>query len=327
MERNKSPYSHGMIFDKIELPHTVTTFFQQRNKFVRGLPSYEQIEGREPYLPEEVKEDTMFSKFNYEKYPISNLDFDDSMRAEGHAIDLASVFTRNRPRDISKVSRDYMLIGFTKPIRIGFKIENKTNSAVYVKRPSIERIFGSCLYSLLSCNQCQDFVFNNYSFVEKEISGTHLDNENKRILTKRHKFVDSAIRLATLDDFMSISDLERVSGPKNTLSNILVQYDGSMEAFDFNTILQPYVKFKKNPFLEQLREMKIDISEKREEEISSDEAKRLNYTLEKKKPLFNALVNLMDRVPYMKERVEEQGYDSVKEYFKHSREKLKAKIK
>lgn len=326
MEKNQSPHSPGMNLKRIELPEAVITYFQQRGRFIRGLPSYEQIEGRNPLLPEEIEENLRFGIFIYETYPVNNNTSENVQKAECYARETVSTFTRNKPREISKLSREYMLMGYTRPIRINFLMDKKIQSAVYVKKPSIERIFGMYLYNFLSGSPSQDYLFNNYTFLEKEISGVHLDDENKQALSSKPRFKESAIRLATLDDFMAISDLERKSGPKNALTNILVQYDGSITAFDFNTVLQPFVEFTRSPFLDRLREMGIDIPKRLEKQITAEEALRINHVINQHRACFESIVELIDKVPYMKSRIEEKGYKSAKKYFKDALYKLRRKI-
>lgn len=316
-----------MNLRKIELPQPVVTFFQQRGQFIRGLPSYEQIEGRNPLLPEEIKENIRFGIFLHETYPVENKSQENTEKAEEYALDIASTFTRNKPSTLSKLSRTYMLTGYTCPIELKFLIDNEIKSAIYIKKPSVERIFGSYLYNLISGNTPQDCIFNNYSFVERQIPGVHLDDSNKHELSKRPRFIESAVRLATIDEFMEISDLERKAGPANTLTNILVQYDGTLAAFDFDTLLQPYVTFTKSPFLDRLREMNIEVPEKLEKQIQRDEAQRINQVICKHRGCFEGIIELMDKVPYMKSRLEEKGYKSAKRYFKMSLDKIRSKMK
>ncbi len=326
MKNSNFYLSRSTNSEKINLPKEVITYFQQRGHFVRDFPSYEQVRGRDGELPIEINNSIMFGEFPDSTYPIKNRLPRDQRKAEEYSLNIVSLFTRNNPRSISKLERDYMLFGCSKPIRIRSLLDKKIKSSIYVKKPSIERLFGINLYNFLSGKEKQDYIFNNYSFVEREISGGHIDQENKSNISKRERFKESAIRLATLDDFMSISDLDKQDGPNDSLSNILIKSDGSIIAFDFNTILQPYIKYEQSPLLDRLREMKIDIPINLEREIASDEARRICYTIHQNKNCFNKIVRLIDKVPYMRSRLEEGGYESAEEYFEESTSRLKERI-
>ena len=315
MTTETSPYSPGIVQERISLAEPVITYFQQRGMFIRSLSSYEQIRGRDSAMPIEIMEDWRFGKYVEDSYPLENASEEAKKKAEKHSQELLSRFTRNNPSQISKIKRDFMISGLTLPIRLNALIDREIKATVYVKKPSTERIFGVLLYNLLSGHPPQDFIFNCYSFVERAVLGEHLGDENFRRLIHRPKFKESIVRLSELDDLLSINDLDRRSGINNSFPNILFSYDGEAYAFDFNTILQPEVEGR-STLVETMREAGVDITSKFEKQIRREESLCLNARIHKNRPCFESIVKLIDSIPYMQDRIQEKGYHSAKEFFK-----------
>ena len=325
MPKEISPGSPGIIQSKINLPEPVLTFFQQRGLFVRGLASYEQIVGRSPILPETVIEEWRTGTYEQDSYVIKNSSPEGQQRAEEHASEILARFMKNSASQIKRVNRAYMISGMTLPIRITGQVDRDTITTVYVKKPSVERIFGVLIYNLLSGHVQQEFLFNNYSFVERAITGEHLSQRNFRKMTQRPNFRESLIRLAELDDFVSINDLERKGGVGNIFPNFLVASNGEISAFDFNTILQPEIQ-ERSPLVEVMRAEGVDIPSRYEKQIRADEARCLNARVYTNRHIFDGIVKLIDAIPYMSERIKEKGYRSAKDFFRKRTELLKRDI-
>lgn len=323
MAQETSPHSSGLRLKRIDLPEPIIVYFQKRGRFVRNLPSYEQIEGRNAVIPDTARKELFLDIFIVETYPVDNQDDESRIRAESRALELLSIFTRSKKPSISKLSRTYMLTGYTKPIKISCLLDKKADISVYVKKPSTERIFGMLLYNLLSGNPEQDYIFNNYSFVERGIFGEHLNDFNKKGILMRQRFRESIVRLAELDDFISINDLERRIGPKNAFGNFLVGYDGNVVAFDFNTLFQPETGKQKSPLVDAVRAAGIDIQSEFEGRIRDDEARRIRGRVNENRRAFERIAELIDGVPYMIDRINEKGYKSAEQYFKIKLSKLR----
>ena len=327
MEKEKSPFSPGMNLRKRDIPEKVITYFQQRGKFVKSLPSYEQVERRNPIIPEEIKDPERLGMFLEDTYPVINKTLEAKEKADNYAREVIAKFTRNKCKGISKISRTYMLTGYTRPIRATCLIDKETKVSIYVKKPSIERIFGMALYNLLSGNLEQDYIFNGYAFVESEIPGVHPSDINKKHILSRPNLAESLVRLAVLDEFLSINDLERRGGENKLFVNILVQYDGNVAAFDFNTILQPEADNKTSPLLQAFREYGLNIPANLEKAVRIDEARKINARIYGNHKTFKNIIDLADSIPYMRRRVQEKGYKSIENYFKRSTDRLKYKFK
>src|SRR3989344_6106954 len=235
MTYSKSPKSHSRTLKKIHLPNEIKTFFSQRRKFIKGLPSYEQIEGTSP-----ENHDHCFD-FNYghpipiqETHPVNNRETSAYELSQKKAKDLLHLFFHAPRNNIAEPFREYMLTGGTKPIRISTHIE-KDGRRVYVKLPSVERIIGLSLYNLISDKPPINFLFSEYVFIEDSVQGRHIDKDHIQYFQRLHKLPESLVRLTIQDKFLGINDLDRtVDLPerKNLLVNLLVQSNGDIVAFD-----------------------------------------------------------------------------------------------
>lgn len=311
-----SPHSPGLSLRRIDLPEPVIVYFQKRGMYIKSLPSYEQIEGRDPMIPDSKRNPDNPNYFLVETCPVENASEEARLKAENHATELLSTFTRNPIRSFSKISRTYMLNGLTKPIRVSGVLDTKVKNTIYVKKPSIERIFGIALYNLLAGLAPQDYIFNNYSFIERGIEGEHVCPETLKQAVKRKNFLESLVRLSTLDEFLSITDLDKDIGPKGCFDNFLVQYDGTCIAFDFNTIFEPGFDTTNRSLLNKLKGLGVAIPPKLEQDTRADEARKIIARLNRHSSIFEGLISLIDKVPYMKERFKESGFKSAEAFFK-----------
>jgi len=326
-QNNISPSYPGIHLARIDIPKKITTYFQQRGLFVLSLPGYEQIEGKNNES-REIIESGNIPLERTEPYPLRNKEDLDRQEAEVSCFELLGRFAKESPRHFTRLTRDYMILGNTLPIKVQAYINGKIKLGVYVKKPNIPRIFGASLYNLLSGNnQLQDFMFNRYSFIEREIVGNHISDINKKSVTKRPLFKESVIRLATLDDFMLINDLGRNVGPINCFDNFIVQSDGICIAFDFNRLLDNPCMYPAHvPFLDLIRSQKIDIPRIMEKQVRSDEARRILWRIHKNQHSFDHLVDLIDQSDELLKHLKEAGYKSAKEFFEYRRRFLISQV-
>ena len=314
---NLSPCSPGIHLKRIDLPSQIVNYYQQRGLFVRGLPGYEQIEGKDSTVEQTIAERGS-ELLKQHTYPVENSKREDQLEAEKEAKELIACFTRGSIRHLTQIKRDYMILGNTLPIRVQADQDKTYKTILFVKKPNLFRIFGASLYNILSGNlPMQDFIFNCYSFVEREIEGQHLDLANKKELEKRPLFKESAVRLALLDDFLFINDLARTIGPKRCMDNIIVKYDGTLMAFDFEKLFEnPFRYIQRITPLEVLREMGIDISEKFEKQTRHEEARKILSRLERNKHALEGLCKLWSYSPEMVNRFQQGGFKSSENFFK-----------
>lgn len=328
MDYRRSPESPNRNLKKIELPKEIKTFFSKRGKFIRGLPSYEQVEGQFPNNHDE------FFDFEYgfplplrESCAVNNLDSENYDRAQKHTKNLLSLFFQENEKEISAPERKYMLTGGTKPIRIASEIAGK-DLRIYAKLPSVERIAGLSIYNIIAENEPINFMFSEYIFVEDSVKGRHLDHENLRFIQEIKNLPEKIIRLNLQDQFIGINDLNRnidLPNKPGNLANILIQNTGHCVAFDvdcaFNWEFPPY------NLVDLFRDRGISISSDLERRITSEEAQRISQKIHgKKKKPYQKILKLLGKIPSLNERFEEIGYKSAKEYFKSKESWLKSKF-
>ncbi len=319
MDYKNSPQSPGRIFDKIDLPVKIINHYAQRGKFIRGLPSYEQIEGREPNeLPDYIMDKYTREIPEVESFPVTNKKKEYEQKAEFYAKGLISDFYKASQNSISIFGRTYMLFGRTQPIRIDAKIGHE-KKVLFAKCPSVERIVGLSLYNMLSEQDPIDFTFSEYVFVEEEVRGLHPDEENDKILLKIPRLAESIAKLKVLDDFLSICDFDVYRTPrgstKKSLVNVMVRTDGTASAFDLDCIFEH--TFPPYNLVELFRERGIKIDQGLEHLIRGEEKQRILHAIkvQSSKP-YRKLIKMMDQVPYLKERFKGTGFNSAEEFFK-----------
>lgn len=312
-----SPCSPGIHLKRIDIPQSIVTYYQQRGLFVRGLPGYEQIEGKESTVEQTIADKSQ-ELGELHTYPVENSRKEDQLKAEEESRDLIACFTRGNPRHITQVKRDYMILGNTLPIKVQAYQDKTYKTVLFVKKPNIFRIFGASFYNILSGNlPMQDFIFNCYSFVEREIEGQHLDTANKKAIEQKTLFKESSVRLALLDDFIFINDLARTVGPKKCMDNIIIKYDGTLMAFDFEKLFEnPFKYLQRITLLEVLRDKGLDVSIKFEKQTRQEEARKILSRMERNKHTLGGLCKLLNHSPEMVDRFQQGGFKSAEAFFK-----------
>lgn len=317
MTYSKSPRSKGKILRKIDLPVELKAFFGQRNKFIRGLPSYEQIEGRDPEDHNQNFDWTYgFPTPLQETCPVNNTNPDSYKNAQTRTKELLSLFFGINSGGIAEPIREYMLTGGTKPIRVSTHLE-KQGRKVYVKLPSVERIIGLSLYNLISDHHPIDFLFSEYVFVEDSVPGRHIDEENIKYFQRLPKLPESIVRLAVQDRFLGLNDLDRtvdLPGRKNALVNLLVQSEGEAVAFDVDCA------FSKNTteydLVQKARESGIDIPTDLEKRVERDEANRILHKIHvTSNKRYEGYIHLMERIDSLRTQLEQMGFKNPRKYF------------
>jgi len=317
MNYSKSPRSNSRKLTKIDLPEELKTFFGKRRKFIRGLPSYEQIEGSNP----ENHDHCFNNAYGYpiplrETHLVNNQEEGEYHQAQAKTLELLHLFFGIPQHKITEPLREYMLTGGTKPIRVSTEIE-KREKRVYVKLPSVERIMGLSLYNLVNENNNVDFLFSEYVFVEDSVSGRHIDQESKRYFQRLANLASSVVKLAVQDEFIGLNDLDRsidLIGRENTLVNLLVKPDGEITAFDVDCAFT--TKFHEYDLVKVARENGIDIPDNLEKTVKKQEARRINQVISMtSKRKYNEFIRLMDQIELLRAQFKEVGFNSARDYF------------
>lgn len=327
MTYSRSPESPNRRLRKIELPEEIKTFFAKRSKFVRGIPSYEQIEGVNPENHEQC--------FDYiyghpipivETHPVNNTDKEEYRKAQERTKELLKLFFGVHQADISEPLREYMLTGGTKPIRVTTHISEKWKR-MYVKLPSIERIIGLSLYNLISGKPPIDFLFSEYVFVEDSVPGRHIDDTNISYFQRLERLGRGIIEARTQDRFLGINDLDREvdlpNSPRN-LVNLLVQSDGDIALFDVDCAFTKSVP--SYDLVDLLRKRGIIISPEMEKKAEKEEARRILKIIRgTSRKAYEKFVELMDKIPFLIEQFSKIGFKSARVYFDEKEKWLSSK--
>lgn len=330
MTYSRSPRSHGRALKKIELPGELKTFFGKKGKFIRGLPSYEQIEGTHP----QDHRHCFSTKYGFpeplqETHPVNNVEIRVYEQAQERTRDLLHLFFHISPKHIAEPLREYMLTGGTKPIRVSTHIIQdgiKAGRRVYVKLPSIERVIGLSLYNLISNKPPIDFLFSEYVFVEDSVPGRHMDKGSMKYFQRLPKLPESLVRLAVQDKFIGINDLDRtidLPDKENSLVNLLVQSDGEVVAFDVDCA---FTKQETDyDLVEKARDDGVEIPKEMERRVSKDEARKIKHIIDTTSyKRFNEFIALMDKITSLREQFRSIGFNNARAYFLEREKWLKS---
>jgi hypothetical protein len=329
MTYSRSPESPNRKLKKIELPKEIKIFFAQRGKFLRGLPSYEQIEGKDP----ENHDDAFDWTYGYglplvETRAVNNKNSDIYAQSQRRAKDLAKVLFGVSNSEIAEPLREYMLTGGTKPIKVTTTVQEKERK-VYVKMPSVERIVGLTLYNMISGNEPIDFVFSEYVFAENSVSGIHIDKTNISYMQRLKELGRSIIRARVIDNFLGINDLDRevnLREKPEMLANLLVQSDGQIKLFDVDcAFTRPFPEYN---LVEIARKKEITITEKDEIDIEKDEAKRINHIINTtSKRTYRKFIEAIAKIESLRKQFKKIGFKTPEDYFDEKERWLNSKIK
>lgn len=318
MEYRRSPESPNRKLKKIELPKEIRNYFAQRGKFLRGLPSYEQIEGQHPEDHEQYFDFTYgFPRPLKEAHPVNNFKEDSYQRAQNHSKILLKSFFNDSNNNIRSPRRDYMLTGGTKPVRITSEISGKSRR-VFAKLPSVERIIGLSLYNLICNHDPVDFLFSEYIFVEDFVKGDHLDRHNIRYHQSMERLSEEVVRLSIQDKFLGITDLDRsidlIDRPE-MLANIIIQPDGNCVAFDVDCIfMKPFPDYN---LPDLFRDRGIEIPENLERRVIKEESASIAHKIHgKSRRAYENFIGLIDKIPMLSSQFRAMGFKSAREYFR-----------
>ncbi|MGV8131019.1 MAG: hypothetical protein ACP5N7_02860 [Candidatus Pacearchaeota archaeon] len=333
MSYSRSPKSNNRTLTKIDLPDEIKAHYSKRRKFIRGLPSYQQIEGINP-------EDHSGS-FDYtygfpipkeETRLVNNTSPEDYKSAQQQTIDLLHLFFATPQSHVAEPVREYMLTGGTKPIRVSTHLKeggNKFGKRVYVKLPSVERIIGLSLYNLISGKYPVDFLFSEYVFIEDSVPGRHIDRDNIQYFQRLQNLPYSLVRLAVQDKFLGLHDLDRtvdLPGKRSSLVNLLVQSEGEVVAFDVDcAFTTAEVRYS---LVDKAREQGIIIPEAVEKNISREEARRIMHIINVVSPKpYQRFISLIDKIALLREQFERIGFKEANKYFREREKWLKSMAK
>ena len=286
-------------------------FFDRQYYQNEGLPTYSRIVGENPLpIPDELRDQRGYLK---EKYMVRNATRSDREDAEECVKRVFAHMLMQDPDNVSNIERHYMLLGATMPIRLEATVGRHMRYVFYVKRPNIARIFGKVLYNFLSGLEEQDFLFSDGIYIERDVDGYHPDKNTRAHLQNHGTFVPSLVRLAALDELLSINDLTEVRGENEQYVNIITTAANKAAAFDFDLLFKPDSHEPK--LIEFMRRRQWRIRPSLEREVLAAERAEIRGRILRYENDFYALVQLMDDVPELVDRIRHFGQESFQQYF------------
>ena len=129
--------------------------------------------------------------------------------------------------------RKLMLNGATYPIRINFKKDELITETIYVKKPDTNRLIGWFLYNLISDTPPTKFGFNEKIFLEQEISGYTLQQEDDDMLLVLPEYKEGIGKAAARAEFLGL--YEDVLAERNRI----IDNNYATRLFDFDAIFEP----------------------------------------------------------------------------------------
>lgn len=296
--------------ERIELPNELITFYKSRGVFVSCLPSYEQIQGKGANEPAPAIYDKNGDPIVWTA-SIENTERKDRIESLKKAELAGRLFFGRKYFSLARVvSRQYMLNGSTKPIRLEFLLSGSKEKTLYVKKPDLLRVLGKDLYNRLSGNKPLEFKFNEYVFIVKEAEGNLLNQKNKSYFVNSETFADNLVRLGVLDDFISINDL----GSRGGQRNLIVNNKGNISVIDFDSL------FANTYFATAMDNFRFNFGvkflEQRIEEVARDEKLRIKKRFAQNSNYLEKLIKMMSKIRPLNKIVKESyGDKTVRHYF------------
>ncbi len=182
-----------------------------------------------------------------------------------------------------------MVNGATFPLKIDYTTKGFSEKTLYAKKPNTNRLIGHFLHNIISDTRIK-IGYNEELFVEEEVPGTILLEENDQLLYIMPEYQKSIGKAAARSEFLGLHD---VSHPRNRLINKTHETN----LFDFDNIFEPTTKTSKlNPLIklyhnqEKLTPIMIQSYREEKKEIARRIITHKNIVYE----FMNAVDNLFD---------------------------------
>ncbi len=190
---------------------------------------------------------------------------------------------------IDTIRKAYM-VASTLPIKVNFSRGGKEfRKAVFVKKPSQNRILGLFIYNMVSGAEPTRFAFNDSILVEEEVSGTILPLMDENKLLNLSEYREGLLRAAAQLDFLQLA----YDAAKKC--NRIVGERYMTKFFDFDNLFVPKTeehKYSKFNYILNKYFNRIDIKSKRSIEIVMDEKHRIFRRIEENPRLFFEFVRI-----------------------------------
>ena len=303
--KDRSPDDTGAL-----LPVKLLEFFKKRPSLGSYIPltvhgkedlsiSYCEVAGANTDESEDIHDiptkkrslDMIFDDEDDEaplEIPFTNLDVKSKMLAD----DISKQVIRAIYDDgnhIDSIKKAYM-IASTLPIKVNFsKSGKKSRKAVFVKRPSQNRILGLFIYNMVSGAEPTRFAFNDLILVEEEVSGTILSVMDESKLLRLDAYKEGILRASVQLDFLQLA---YDAAKKN---NRIVGEGYMTKFFDFDNLFVPKTdnyKYSKYNYIINKYFNHMDTSSDKALDVIFDEQYRILRRVEENPRLFFEFVRI-----------------------------------
>lgn len=133
----------------------------------------------------------------------------------------------------TKIERKMMLNGMTLPIKINLLEDELITETIYIKKPDTNRLIGWFFYNLIQNEQKTIFGYNEKIFVEQEVRGHTLLQEDEELFLVLQEYKIGAGKAAAQAEFLGLY------GDVVAERNRIVDDRYNTLLFDFDAILEP----------------------------------------------------------------------------------------
>ncbi len=295
---DRSPGDTGAL-----LPLKLVEFFKKRPTTGCYVPqflgkdtemplSYCGVLGEDAEQPPEERQKTSLEVFFDEEqepteFPFTNLDPTSKRNADSIAKKvISSIYCTEAGKNIGDINKAYMINTRTTPIKVNFSVNGKTaRRALFVKRPSKNRILGLFIYNIISGVDPIHFAFNDSLLAEQEVPGTLLYLMDESKLLRIPSYGEGVLRAAVHADFLAL--YHDVAYTTNRI--VGSQYKTIL--FDFDNLFYPEEPSKFNYLLDKYYN-KINMRAEKSFDIIRDEQYSVLKRVEENHDLFFSFVKL-----------------------------------
>jgi len=233
-----------------KFPEGLCAFFQSRHMHYVVIPknsqtrevTYKNIEGSESKdTLERYRNDSVLLVATEEVPFTTGGESDDTSNA---VIKKALEILFGKSDAYSDFQRLYMLRGTTLPIKVKFKINGrKRRQAIYIKKPSAQRVVGKYLYQIISGIEQSCYAFNERVLIEESVKGAPLSKLDERLYIRDRKYQEGLVRAAVHAEVLGLG------AEASEQLNRIVDPDRRTVFFDFDLIFQEKSTLNLNNFL------------------------------------------------------------------------------
>jgi hypothetical protein len=302
--------SIDFLTDKTKINGEMVRFFGKRKQYFGNgnqIPSYSSVRGNGF---RDVPDDFPLSQITC---PVQNKKGIDLLRATKESERLGGLMIPNcRGRDLSVLSREFMITGTTLPMKVTYGITPKGGTSrtesLYLKEMDINRIFLSSLYDL-AMDREPTVRFSESGIIEIEKKGKPF----QELYEKDHKILSdpgnkrNLVKLGVMARFTSLYDMDNGE-------NMLISPNGKMEIIDFDKgFWEPQEDPREklvNPFTyrsgkngldhEPLPQTKLlrHFKKGELEQMTKEEMGKVHKNVEKRRSVFEGMIDIMSGIKF-----------------------------